>query len=304
MHRIHLNCRKPKGHPGHIRWAFTLVELLVAVGIIGVLMGILLPVIARARAQQRDVNCASNMRQLAIALISYAGQSNGAFPTIASKTADYWYCESIIGPYISAPKSVGQAGDIPTGAAQSAGLAGGVFRCPDDQDDSVRSYSLNFFASGAVSPYFQKRLDGPTSPGQLFKLGANQSSQLILLVESWPELPIDGTSPTAYAAEAVVGVWGKPGERFGGGGGVHWKTPADGTPGRFGERASQITFYRHDRNSHPIEQASGRCNFAFLDGHVAMLDQSSLVATDGKSSYVALWSPVDREVENPPATQP
>jgi prepilin-type N-terminal cleavage/methylation domain-containing protein/prepilin-type processing-associated H-X9-DG protein len=59
---------------------FTLIELLVVVGIIGVLVGILLPTISRARKQARQVACLSNMRQLTQMLMMYVNQSKGSLP--------------------------------------------------------------------------------------------------------------------------------------------------------------------------------------------------------------------------------
>jgi len=57
--------------------AFTLVELLVVVGVIGVLMSILLPAMGRARAQSNAVKCMSNLRQIGMGLVMYCDENNG-----------------------------------------------------------------------------------------------------------------------------------------------------------------------------------------------------------------------------------
>ncbi len=62
------------------RPAFTLVELLVVIGIIAVLIGILLPSLNRARAQARRTQDLSNIRQMAVAAINYATNARGAYP--------------------------------------------------------------------------------------------------------------------------------------------------------------------------------------------------------------------------------
>ncbi len=63
---------------------FTLIELLVVMAIILLLAGAVTPVIARAREQGRRTKCASNLRQIGIALHLYAGDNNEAFPAALS----------------------------------------------------------------------------------------------------------------------------------------------------------------------------------------------------------------------------
>jgi len=57
-----------------------LVELLVVIGIIALLIGILLPVLSKARIQAQKTACLSNMRQLGTALQLYASENNDCVP--------------------------------------------------------------------------------------------------------------------------------------------------------------------------------------------------------------------------------
>jgi prepilin-type N-terminal cleavage/methylation domain-containing protein/prepilin-type processing-associated H-X9-DG protein len=59
---------------------FTLVELLVAIALIALLIGLLLPVLGRARQQAASVACLSNLRQLATTAHMYCDANRGSFP--------------------------------------------------------------------------------------------------------------------------------------------------------------------------------------------------------------------------------
>jgi type II secretory pathway pseudopilin PulG len=60
--------------------AFTLVELLVVIGIIALLISILLPALGRARDQAQRVRCLSNMKQLHLAFFEYAARNKDQVP--------------------------------------------------------------------------------------------------------------------------------------------------------------------------------------------------------------------------------
>lgn len=60
--------------------AFTLIELLVVIGILGLLMGMILPVLSKAKAKSRTVQCQNNLKQLNLANAHYTDSNGDALP--------------------------------------------------------------------------------------------------------------------------------------------------------------------------------------------------------------------------------
>ena len=281
---------------------FTLVELLVVIGIIALLISILLPSLSRAREQANLVKCSSNVRQLALALVNYAAENKGKFPPNINAGAwpnlpggAFWFDADRIGRYLPNTTTFG-----------SGSIATPIMICPSIQERTIRSYSMNVWASsGTDQGVYNKSpqrytvpggnyLPNPPFRGTFWTTSTGNSPELILLAERHLTVnTADGAVVTS-----TIGFQGDfPGQRFVGIPGYNVGGTSDGNN-------TEIDYSRHrsGRDKNAGLQARGRTVIAFADGHAESLTHDELADIEtGKSRLRALWSPYDRELT---ASQP
>jgi prepilin-type N-terminal cleavage/methylation domain-containing protein/prepilin-type processing-associated H-X9-DG protein len=185
----------PRNNNFRSRAGFTLVELLVVIGIIALLISILLPALQKARASAQQVSCAANLRELHKGILMYANTFNNfAMPATAgtgSAMQFRWWGINMIGAAYGLPRD-GTSGSSATAAVDRISE---FLKCPANDrraEDGAGSggyqgsytYNANLGDWRAMDPadashlsyrdwaYFKKRtavpqnvvvaLDGPT----------------------------------------------------------------------------------------------------------------------------------------------
>ncbi len=192
--------------------AFTLVELLVVIAVIGILAALLLPVLASARAKSRAIACLNNLRQVSLASMLYAGDANDRMPynlgtaEIKQAVAQDQYV-NWTSPIMSWEVDSDNTNTIVLtkgGIGSYLGRQAGVYRCPSDNVVSdlqaevgwsrrVRSLSMNmmvgdageFTRTGANvnNPYYQQYFKATQIP---------QPTEIFVFIEEHPDSLNDG----------------------------------------------------------------------------------------------------------------
>jgi prepilin-type N-terminal cleavage/methylation domain-containing protein/prepilin-type processing-associated H-X9-DG protein len=127
-------------------FGFTLVELLVVIGIIGVLISLLLPALNHARQQAKRTACLSNLRQLTMAWAMYADEHNGRI--ISSDTAD-------VTTWVLSGDGLNTIQD---GALYPYIRSAQIYLCPNDTVHYFRTYSINDYLNGTWSNAHVKKI--------------------------------------------------------------------------------------------------------------------------------------------------
>jgi prepilin-type processing-associated H-X9-DG protein/prepilin-type N-terminal cleavage/methylation domain-containing protein len=265
---------KEGAHRIRVSPAFALIELLVVIAIIAILAAILFPVFAQAREKARQTSCLSNIKQLGIAVLMYAQDSDEMYPVhaywegdwdTAAGKGNYW--QGRVLPYI---KNL-QVFRCPSDAGTSAGTV-------DGSDAGARvSYAFNSLVgtdqtqgemrgiimsvpAWAVSSIPGQPVAAVTRPAESIMLAEQHTGDVASNVERWWWGESSNSTPvnsmifqTMVDAkfEGVPPLWGgMPGPN-----GARTEATADSR--KFGWGKSGAISTPH----------SGMSNFLFADGH-------------------------------------
>jgi prepilin-type N-terminal cleavage/methylation domain-containing protein/prepilin-type processing-associated H-X9-DG protein len=240
--------------------AFTLVELLVVIGIIGLLVSILLPAVGAVREQSRSVKCLTNLRSIGQAVQTYATDHDGALVPCDVRdlsvpagpngftTSETWATILVAGKYLPAPAGVAGNPDVPDN----------VFKCPNGILELVGTSSIT-----TGLPVSREDRTGAMAT-QMTSKGLNPGRVIFV----WY-----GTNGTSNAGQAYIPMQRCPPDNADTG--VPRKILVIKRPAEVVLMFDGIGVVNyHQQNANRISARHGstgnrRTNFLFADGHVA-----------------------------------
>jgi prepilin-type N-terminal cleavage/methylation domain-containing protein/prepilin-type processing-associated H-X9-DG protein len=248
--------------------AFTLVELLVVITIIGILMGLLLPAVQAAREMARAAQCRNNLHQIGLALDMYIDTQgvNGQFPIAAEmynnnyvtsfvpNPHDWVSLAAAIAPFIE-QSNVVTAFKIQTRSDEvQHPVRAEVFHCPDDVPGRIEDIATFIDPTGS-GQYDPNPDSGNRTPNM------NQVFTVPKTYFEWQDSSYDYPSSrvityTLDASGNPVNVRGKTRAEF--------LRRRDGSP----RPSSETTICFDFEPFHAARGSAGSRNYLYLDGHV------------------------------------
>jgi prepilin-type N-terminal cleavage/methylation domain-containing protein len=194
------------------RRAFTLIELLVVVALVAVLVGLLLPAVQKARESAARTQCASNLKQVALATHGYADAHDGRLPPLVDVTPNtplgttwvksFFY---VLLPYVEQqalfarfdPNDPSTYYGVPPGTPGLCSAGVKTYVCPADPSFTA-GQTVRFWTDiSPVPPPYEAHFSGEYAPCSYAANGVLLGGNDALLPQSFP----DGTGSTILFVE-------------------------------------------------------------------------------------------------------
>ena len=282
--------------PRHLsRRGFTLVELLVVIGIIALLISILLPTLSSARESSKRIVCTNNLRQLGLAQVMYTQDNNGIY---TGGARGGYYQHDFLHWEQSRPDPDGRSLEERLNDSALVPYTSGsnfdadLYRCPSDDYERrlniistpgkyTYSYTMNYLVTSPIGDGWAEQAIGIAPANRIKITDIKNSTEVAIMIQESHTTINDGIS-------ALVG-FQRVGNKF--------RPQPGGTNGGLNTRVKDWMSVLHDGNvTHPdydlhrgdtdVPNRKGKGTVAFADGHAGYVSREQIQAQHGTG-----WNP-------------